>query len=358
MTVVLIAAALLALGLLMRWRLSVVAALLAVLWAGVMLAHLLLPAEHALRRAAGGSWRGWLVAGVALALALGYRALLGRLHRRAEGQRAAAAPDAVPAGPQGAFSAAELERYARHIVLRELGGPGQRRLKAARVLVLGAGGLGSPVLMYLAAAGVGTLGVVDDDTVSLSNLQRQILHRSNRLGMPKARSAATTLAAINPHVAVVPHQIRLDEGQAAALFAGYDLILDGTDNFATRALANRVAVAQEKPLVSGAITQWEGQLAVFDPARGGPCLACIFPEAPAPGLAPDCAAAGVVGALPGVIGSMMALEAIKIIAGAGEPLRGRMLIYDALYGENRVVALKPTAGCPVCGGRGAAPSGA
>lgn len=337
----------------MPWR--VVVAMLAILWAGVVLAHLLLPEGHAILRAAGGSWQSWMVAGAAVALAIGYRAVLGRLR-----QRAGAVPaDGVGrAAPGGAFSAAELERYARHIVLRELGGPGQRRLRSARVLVLGAGGLGSPVLMYLAAAGVGTLGVVDDDTVSLSNLQRQILHGDDRLGMPKVFSAEIALKAINPHVTIRPYNRRLDAGTGAALFAEYDLILDGTDNFETRALANRLAVALGKPLVSGAITQWEGQLSVYDPARGGPCLACIFPEAPAAGLAPDCSIAGVVGALPGVIGSMMALEAIKIIAGAGEPLRGRMLIYDALYGENRVVSLKPRDGCPVCGGRHEAARGA
>lgn len=349
MSVLLFAAGLCVMGFLLKWPGRIVLGLLALLWAMVMLLHLLLPEGHALLRAVGGSWRGWLVAGAVAALIVGYRIMLALLHGRAIQPGAAAA-----APPNGPLSTAELERYARHIVLRELGGPGQRRLKAARVLVLGAGGLGSPVLMYLAAAGVGTLGVIDDDTVSISNLQRQILHSDERLGMAKVLSAATVVAAINPHVKVNAFRQRLDADTAGALFAGYDLILDGTDNFETRALANRAAVALGKPLVSGAITQWEGQVSVYDPARGGPCLACVFPEAPAAGLAPDCSIAGVVGALPGVIGSMMALEAIKIIAGAGEPLRGRLLIYDALYGENRVVTLKPRADCPVCGGRGAA----
>lgn len=349
MSVLLFAAGLCATGFLLKWPGRIVLGLLALSWAMVMLLHLLLPEGHVLLRAVGGSWRGWLVAGAAAALAVGYRIMLALLHGRAIQPVAAAA-----APPNGPLSTAELERYARHIVLRELGGPGQRQLKAARVLVLGAGGLGSPVLMYLAAAGVGTLGVIDDDTVSISNLQRQILHSDERLGMAKVLSAATAVAAINPHVKVNAFRQRLDADTVGALFAGYDLILDGTDNFETRALANRAAVALGKPLVSGAITQWEGQVSVYDPARGGPCLACVFPEAPAAGLAPDCSIAGVVGALPGVIGSMMALEAIKIIAGAGEPLRGRLLIYDALYGENRVVTLKPRADCPICGGRGAA----
>lgn len=354
MSVLLIAAALVALGLVLRIPGRVIAAMLGLLWLGAMLAHLLLPEGHALLRAIGGSWRGWLVLGGAAVAAFGYRAVLGRLRAKA------GVPAGVPVAAEkssGPFSPVELERYARHIVLRELGGPGQRRLKAARVLVLGAGGLGSPVLLYLAAAGVGTLAVIDDDTVSLSNLQRQILHADDRLGMPKVFSAEIALKAINPHVTVLPYNRRLEAETAEALFAGFDLILDGTDNFETRALANRVAVALGKPLVSGAIAQWEGQLSVYDPARGGPCAACVFPQAPAPGLAPDCSIAGVVGALPGVIGSMMALEAIKIIAGTGEPLRGRLLIYDALYGENRVMAVKPRAGCPVCGGRGAASAG-
>ncbi len=350
MSVLLAAGALAALGVLLRMPFRGILGMLGLLWAGVLLAHLLLPEGHGLVRAIGGSWQGWLVLGAVVVLALAYRTVLGRL------RRGAVHPLAAASG--GPFSPAELDRYARHIVLRELGGPGQRRLKAARVLVLGAGGLGSPVLMYLAAAGVGSLGVVDDDTVSLSNLQRQILHADDRLGMPKVFSAQIGLKAINPHVTVLPYNRRLDAATAEALFSEHDLILDGTDNFVTRALANRVAVALGKPLVSGSIAQWEGQVSVYDPARGGPCLACIFPDAPAPGLAPDCAAAGVIGALPGVIGSMMALEAIKILTGAGEPLRGRMLIYDALHGENRMVLLKARAGCPVCGGRGGTATGA
>jgi molybdopterin/thiamine biosynthesis adenylyltransferase len=246
----------------------------------------------------------------------------------------------------------ELERYARHIVLHEIGGPGQARLRKARVLVVGAGGLGSPALLYLAAAGVGVLGVVDDDLVSLSNLQRQVLHATDEIGAPKVASAARALARLNPHVAVEPHRTRLDPGNADALVGAYDLVLDGSDNFATRGAVNAACVRAAKPLISAAMSQWEAQLALFDPARGGPCYACVFPETPAAGLAPACAEAGIVGALPGVAGAMMALEAIKHVAGAGEGLRGAMLVYDALHAEVRRFRTAPRADCPVCAGAG------
>jgi len=291
----------------------------------------------------------WLMLGGAALIALVYGRGVRALKRRAGAKEGAA----EPAKPAGTFSETELNRYARHIVLRELGGPGQKRLKQARVLVIGAGGLGSPALLYLAAAGVGTLGVIDDDTVEGSNLQRQVIHTEARIGMPKVFSGEAALKALNPFVTVRPYHRRLEEEIAGDLFAEYDLILDGTDNFETRYLANRVAVAQGKPLISGALAQWEGQVSVFDPAHGAPCYQCIFPEAPAPGLAPSCAEAGVIAPLPGVVGAMMAVEAVKVIAGAGEALRGQMLIYDALYGETRRIALKRRADCPVCGGAGA-----
>jgi molybdopterin/thiamine biosynthesis adenylyltransferase len=251
------------------------------------------------------------------------------------------------------FSEQELERYARHIVLHEIGGPGQQRLKATRVLVVGAGGLGSPALLYLAAAGVGTLGIVDDDTVSLSNLQRQVLHATAEIGAEKTESAARALARLNPEVAVRTHPLRLDAADAADLVGDYDLVLDGCDNFPTRYLVNATCVALETPLVSAAMSQWEAQISLFDPACGGPCYACVFPEPPEPGMVQTCAQAGIIGALPGVIGSMMALEAIKHVARAGTTLRGAMLIYDALQAEFRRIRLKPEPGCPVCGGRGA-----
>ena len=248
-----------------------------------------------------------------------------------------------------AFSDEELERYARHIVLHEIGGPGQQRLKAARVLVIGAGGLGSPALLYLAAAGVGTLGCVDFDEVNLSNLQRQVLHGTGDIGRAKVESAADAVARINPHVAFVPHAARLDEGNAAEILDPYDLVLDGSDNFATRYLVNRAAARLEKPLVFAAIGRWEGQLSVFRPWAGGPCYECIFPEAPAPGLVPACAEAGVLGAMAGVVGAMQAVEAVKLITGAGTSLDGRLLLYDALLTESRTIRLAKRADCPVCG---------
>ncbi|MEY8838981.1 ThiF family adenylyltransferase [Cribrihabitans sp. XS_ASV171] len=324
---------------------------LAILFGLVLAVQLLLPDGHPLREATGQSPALWLILAGFAALVLVYRTGLSRLRERAAANEAA--PDSLPRS-QGTFSEVELDRYARHIVLRELGGPGQKGLKQARVLVIGAGGLGAPALQYLAAAGVGTIGIIDDDVVENANLQRQVIHRDADIGMPKVFSAKSAMEAQNPNVVVRPYHRRLTHEIAADLFDDYDLILDGTDNFDTRYLANRTAVAQQKPLISGALAQWEGQLSVFDPARGGPCYQCIFPEAPAAGLAPSCAEAGVVGPLPGVVGSMMAVEAVKVIIGAGQALRGEMLIYDALYGESRKIRLKPRSDCPVCQGKGSA----
>ncbi|WP_343080977.1 molybdopterin-synthase adenylyltransferase MoeB [Ostreiculturibacter nitratireducens] len=342
MTVLLVALALIALGLLLRLPVRGIAAMLGLLWLAVVLAHLVLPEASPLLEALGGTLQHWLALGVVVAAALGYREILGRLRARAA---------AVAETPKaGTFSDAELDRYARHIVLREVGGTGQKRLKAAKVLVVGAGGLGSPSLLYLAAAGVGLIGVIDDDEVSNSNLQRQVIHTDARIGQPKVFSAEAAMKALNPFIEVRPYNRRLEKTEAEALFAEYDLILDGSDNFTTRYLVNAAAVAAGKPLISAAITQWEGQISLYDPARGAPCYACVFPEPPAAGLAPACAEAGVMGALPGVVGAMMAAEAIKEITGAGESLRGRMIIYDALYGESRVMKLKRRADCAVCGG--------
>ena len=315
------------------------------LWLGVILLHLILPAGHALRMATGESAALWLMLGGAVAMIWVYAQVLRRLRTRAETQ----VSESEPTKPAGFFSPSELERYARHIVLREVGGPGQKRLRQARVLVIGAGGLGAPVLTYLAAAGVGTIGVIDDDEVANSNLQRQVIFRSDDIGKPKVFAAEAALRALNPHIEVHPYHRRLTEDIAGQLFADYDMVLDGTDNFETRYLTNRAAVAAKIPLVSGAISQWEGQLSVFDPANDAPCYQCIFPQAPAEGLAPSCAEAGVMGPLPGVIGAMMAGEAVKLITGAGAPLKGEMLIYDALYGESRKFTLSRRADCPVCG---------
>lgn len=251
------------------------------------------------------------------------------------------------------LSREELQRYARHITLREIGGTGQRRLKAARVLIVGAGGLGSPVLLYLAAAGVGRIVIVDDDLVEASNLQRQIAHTTDRLGMAKVDSAVLTAQALNPLVTVVPDRRRLDAVVAQELVAGVDLVLDGTDNFATRLVVNRACVAHQVPLIAGAITQWEGQVALYHPAKGGPCLECVFPVAPAPDLVPGCAEAGVAAPLPGVIGTMMALEAVKYLTDAGEGLRGQLLIHDGLHGESRRLRTRARGDCAACGGQGA-----
>jgi molybdopterin/thiamine biosynthesis adenylyltransferase len=242
------------------------------------------------------------------------------------------------------FTDDEVERYARHLVLREVGGRGQQALKAARVLIVGAGGLGSPAALYLAAAGVGVLGLADADTVSLSNLQRQVLYAGADVGRPKVEAGAARLRALNPHVLVEPHPVMLDAGNAAALVASYDLVLDGTDDFATRLAVGDACVAHGKTLVSGAIGRWTGQVAVF---AGRPCYRCLVPEIPPE--AETCAAVGVIGALAGVIGSMMALEAVKLLTGAGEALVGRLLIYDALSGESRTVRVGADPGCASCG---------
>ncbi len=318
-----------------------------VLMVGVILSHLVLPSGHPLREATGGSAALWLMLAGAAALVMVYGNGLKALRNRAQPEA-----DKTEAKPSDRFTETELDRYARHIVLRELGGPGQKRLKKARVLVIGAGGLGAPALQYLAAAGVGTIGVIDDDVVENANLQRQVIHRDADIGMPKVFSAQQAMEAQNPNVIVLPYNRRLSEEIARDLLGDFDLILDGTDNFETRYLANRTAVALGKPLISGALSQWEGQLSVFDSAKGAPCYQCIFPEAPAAGLAPSCSEAGVIGPLPGVVGSMMAVEAIKVITGAGQALRGEMLIYDALYGESRKITLSKRSDCPICGAGG------
>lgn len=321
-----------------RLRLVVVG----LLWLGVVLLHLILPVGHPLRLATGQSPAPWLLLAGFAGLVGIYSYGLKRLKLRAANTEDVMETTAL-------FSDAELERYARHIVLREVGGPGQKALKGAKVLVIGAGGLGSPAMLYLAAAGVGTIGVIDDDEVDLSNLQRQVIHGDADIGLPKVQSAVVHLHALNPHVVLRPYHRRLTDDLAEDLFAEFDIILDGTDNFDTRYLVNRAAVATGRPLVSGALSQWEGQISVFDPASGAPCYQCVFPEAPAPGLAPSCAEAGVMGPLPGVIGAMMAGETIKLITGAGGVLRGQMLIYDALYADARKFSLQRRADCPVCG---------
>jgi adenylyltransferase/sulfurtransferase len=244
----------------------------------------------------------------------------------------------------------ELERYARHIVLREIGGPGQAKIRAARVLVIGAGGLGSPMALYLAAAGVGTLGLVDDDAVSLSNLQRQILFRTADIGLPKTEAAAKALTALNPGVTIQTHPVRLTPDNAEALIGAYDIIADGSDNFETRFLVNDICLRLKKTLVFAAVTEFEGQLATFKPHAGAyPCYRCLNPAPPPPGAVPNCSEIGVLGAAAGVMGSLAALEVLKEIAGLGESLAGKLLLYEALTARFRTIILKPDPACPHLG---------
>ena len=303
-----------------------------------------LPVGHPMREATGGSAAPWAILGGMAALLVFYRWGLAELRARADKKQT---PAEVP--KSDFLRREELERYARHIVLREIGGPGQMAFKNAKVLVIGAGGLGSPALQYLAAAGVGTIGVIDADVVENANLQRQIIHADQSIGLPKVFSAQTAMLAQNPYIEVKPYHRRLEKDIADDLFAEYDIILEGSDNFETRYLTNRTAFELGLPMVSGALSQWEGQITVFDPASGGPCYECIFPQAPAQGLAPSCAEAGVFAPLPGVIGSMMAVETLKVISRTGDVLYTHMMIYDALYGETRKIAIQKRSDCPVCG---------
>ena len=242
----------------------------------------------------------------------------------------------------------EVARYSRHLIMPEVGMDGQLRLKAASVLCIGAGGLGSPVAMYLAAAGVGRIGIVDFDVVDYSNLQRQIIHGTPDVGRPKLESARDSLAAINPEVSIETHDLALSSGNALDVFRDYDVIVDGTDNFPTRYLVNDACVLLGKPNCYGSIFRFEGQASVFG-APGGPCYRCLYPEPPPPGLVPSCAEGGVLGILPGVVGTIQATEAVKLIIGAGEPLIGRFLIYDALRMRFRELKLRNDPDCPVCG---------
>ena len=251
-----------------------------------------------------------------------------------------------------ALSDEQLERYARHIVLREVGGPGQKKLLAARVLVIGAGGLGSPVILYLAAAGVGTIGIVDFDTVSLSNLQRQIAHESASVGEAKTRSAAGAVHALNPDVRIEEHNCRLTAENALDLIQAYDIVADGSDNFSTRFLVNDSCWFARRTLVSAAVTEFDGQLATykaFEREGGYPCYRCLFPEPPPPGSAPSCSETGILGAAAGVMGTLQALEVMKELIGFGETLAGHLLIYDALATRFRKVKVPPDPGCALCG---------
>ena len=247
------------------------------------------------------------------------------------------------------LSNAEIQRYARHLLLPEVGMPGQLKLRRSSVLCVGAGGLGSPVAMYLTAAGVGRLGIVDHDVVELSNLQRQVLHGTADVGRPKTESARAAVQHLNPHVEVVTHATRLTAANALEIFAGYDVVVDGTDNFPTRYLVNDACVLLGKPNVYGSVFRWEGQASLFAPHLGGPCYRCLFPEPPPPGTAPSCAEAGVLGVLPGIIGCIQATEALKLVLGQGRSLLGRLLLVDALDMRFKELRLRRDPACPACG---------
>ncbi|BDG61087.1 molybdopterin-synthase adenylyltransferase MoeB [Caldinitratiruptor microaerophilus] len=256
--------------------------------------------------------------------------------------------------PAGAATAArplltdeQMERYSRHILLREVGVQGQRRLLDSRVLVVGAGGLGSPALLYLAAAGVGTIGVVDGDRVELNNLQRQVIHTTDRVGSPKVESAARTIAALNPDVQVRTYPTVLSSQNALDIIREYDVVVNGSDNFPTRYLVNDACVLLKRPLVDASVLMWEAQMAVFMPGKG--CYRCLYPTPPPPGAVPSCGDAGVMGAMVGHVGTLQALEAIKILLGLGETMDSRLLLFDALYGDYRVLRRQRNPECPVCG---------
>ncbi|MBX5448232.1 MAG: adenylyltransferase/sulfurtransferase MoeZ, partial [Acidothermus cellulolyticus] len=254
--------------------------------------------------------------------------------------------------PADTLTVDEVRRYSRHLIIPDVGMAGQKRLKNAKVLAIGAGGLGSPVLMYLAAAGVGTLGVIDFDTVDESNLQRQVIHGQSDIGRSKAQSARDTIKEINPFVTVVLHEERLDNDNVLDIFSQYDLIVDGTDNFATRYLVNDACVLLGKPYVWGSIYRFDGQVSVFwanAPGGQAPCYRCLYPEPPPPGMVPSCAEGGVLGVLCATVGSIQATEAIKVLTGIGEPLVGRLLVYDALEMTFRTVNVRKDPECPICG---------
>jgi len=247
------------------------------------------------------------------------------------------------------FTPQQVQRYARHLILPEVGGAGQRRLLNTSVLLLGAGGLGSPAAMYLAAAGIGRIGILDFDVVDASNLQRQILHGTEDLGRPKVESAAETLRSMNPDVEVIEHRIHINSENALDVFRAYDVVVDGTDNFPTRYLANDASFFLAKPLVSGAIYRFEGQVTVFEAARGTGCYRCLFPNPPPPGAVPSCAEAGVFGVLPGILGSMMAFETIKHVLGVGQGLVGKLLVFEGIDMDFRKLNLRRNPACPLCG---------
>ena len=246
------------------------------------------------------------------------------------------------------FTDEQIERYSRHIILPEVGGSGQQKMLEARVLLLGAGGLGSPAAYYLAAAGIGNIGIVDFDQVDLSNLQRQIIHSTERIGMLKTESAKKTIQALNPDVNVTLYNEKIDSSNILSIIKDYDYVVDGSDNFPTRYLVNDACVMENKTLIHGSIYRFEGQVTVFKP-NSGPCYRCLYPEPPPPGMSPNCQEGGVLGVLAGIVGNLQVVEVLKLILGIGEPLVGKLLIYDALKTEFRNLNLRKDASCPLCG---------
>jgi len=312
-----------------------------ILLAGILGALVSTPETHSFSIRMGG-WAPWATISFIFGVAFLFRLFIRALRNKSNEIYFADVQEADE------FSNYELERYSRHIILRELGGLGQRRIKDSKVLIIGAGGLGAPIIQYLAASGVGTIGIIDNDKVSLSNLQRQVIYLTNQVGEQKVFSAADAIYKLNSNVNVRPYNRRLNSEIAEEIFSEYDVIVDGTDNFETRYLANAAATRTKKPLVSGALSQWEGQVSVFAPHQGGPCYACVFPTPPKDGLALTCSEGGVFSPLPGVVGSVMAVETLKILSQSGETLLGQMFIYDSLRGESRKIKLKPNKKCPVC----------
>ena len=311
----------------------------------ILCVHLTLPPENNLRVLLGGSLEPWVLLVSIFLVVYFYREILRRIRSISTKNTKENFPVNIS---EVTFSDIELDRYSRHVIMREIGGSGQKKLKSTSILVVGAGGLGSPVLQYLSAAGIGKIGIIDDDVVDQSNLQRQIIHNDNSIGVPKVFSAQKAIKEQNPHVVVKPYNRRLNQDIANELLSEYDIIIEGSDNFETRYLVNEVAKSLSKVVISGAISQWEGQIMVFDHAINSPCYECVFPEKPADDLAPTCAEAGVFSALPGVVGTLMAAEAIKHILDIGNGLRGVMLIYDAIQSEIRIIKLNKATTCRVC----------
>lgn len=307
----------------------------------IFLIHFTFSADHILVKSTGGSLSNLVISFLLLLVIIGYVFLLKKAKNIGK----------VKFGKDSTknlFNSEELNRYARHIVLKEIGGLGQKKLKNAKILVIGAGGLGSPVLQYLGAGGIGTIGVVDSDLVDNSNLQRQIIYTDKMIGDPKVFAASEAIRAQNPYTNILTYNYLFDKKNADDLISNFDLIIDGTDNAQTRYLVNKTCVKLKKPLISGAISQWEGQVMVYTSTLDSPCYQCVFPNIPNTELAASCSETGVVGALPGVIGSIMAVEAIKLIVGAGELLNGRLMIYDALNAETRTIKLNQDTNCPIC----------